>query len=308
MADYDPMDPPTFNAEDDDDNEASYDPNEYGNYGQEDGADGEDDDYDPSSFDFGDNQQQAPAAQSADQPSAPKQQKVAGFIVEDSDDEQEGNAPPPSQLNGSAGAQSGLGAVAASEAKDVSLSSAPQDTAASSTSLNGSTTVVPVPASASSSVVPDPSLQPSAPDQGKAATPLASATGSVAPTPQPAAGSAAPTPMPAQQATQTNGPTAVPQRLPHDKVGQLEDRIKDDPKGDTAAWLALIDHYYTKGQYDYTRDVYKRFLGVFPSAVSPPLSSQLSKQQEQAARASGKRQQQQRAAGGQASDMQTNRM
>ncbi|CAK4022069.1 mRNA 3 -end-processing rna-14 [Lecanosticta acicola] len=281
--DYDPMDPPTFNAEDDDNENEACDPAEYGNYAQEDGADDEDDDYDPTNLNFGENAQadaaptEQPSAQTAQ---APKQQTVAGFIVEDSDDEQDGDAPSPSQLNGSAGAQSGLGAEAVSAAKDVSLSSAPQDTAASSTSLNGSTTVVHVPTSTSSSVVPDSSLQPSAPDQGKAATPTVSATASFASTPQPAAaaaaaaagsaaGSAAPTPAPAQRAARTNGPAApLPTRLPHDKVGQLEDRIRDDPKGDTAAWLSLIDHYYAKGQYEYARDVYRRCLAVFPTAVT----------------------------------------
>jgi hypothetical protein len=62
-------------------------------------------------------------------------------------------------------------------------------------------------------------------------------------------------------------PTSLPARLPHDKVGQLEDRIKDDPKGDATAWASLIDHYREKGQHDFARNVYERFLKVFPYAV-----------------------------------------
>lgn len=290
MADeYDPADPPTFDAADED----SYDPAEYANYDQQDengaagdeaadDADGdadEDDDYDPSSVNYGDDSAELNASTEpppthtstptqAEPPAAKPQQKVAGFLVDESDDEQDGDAPPAhSQVNGNAGAQSGLGAVAVSEAQDVSLRSAPQDTAApSSTSLNGSTTV-PVPASTTSSTVPDSSLQPPAPpqqqhQQGKAVSPAAS----VQQTPQPQQTSFAPASQPPPQ---TNGPVVVAptKRLPHDKVGQLEDRIKDDPKGDTEAWLALIQHYIEKDQYDYARNVYKRFFQVFPTAV-----------------------------------------
>lgn len=272
MADeYDPLGTPNFDATAEDE---PYDPTEYQNYDQEDAGD-EDDDYDPSSFNFGGEGSEQPAANEESEQAhqdppvateqAPKQQqKFAGFIEEESDDEQEGSAPPPSQLNGTTGAQSGLGAVAVSEAQDVSLSSEPQDTAASSTSLNGSTTVQ-VPAS-TSPPVPDPSLQQPASEQGKTISPAASAQASVAPTPQPSAPAVAAAPQ--QSAMQSNG-TALqpPARLPHDKVGQLEDRIKDDPKGDTDAWTSLIDHYFEKGQYDYVRDVYGRFSKVFPAAV-----------------------------------------
>ncbi|KAK4497485.1 hypothetical protein PRZ48_011936 [Zasmidium cellare] len=262
MADeYDPLDPPTFDAAAED--EEAYDPTEYETYDQQDAGD-EDEDYDPSSFNFGgDSSEQQPPTAAQDSPApvekAPKpQQKVAGFIVEESDDEQDESAPPPSQLNGADGAHSGLGAVAASEAQDVSLSSAPQDTATLSTSLNGSTTVH-VPASTSPSL-PDPSVQQPLPDQGKTISPAASAQASVAPTPQPPAVAAAPGPSTAQ----TNGATSQPPaRLPHDKVGQLEDRIRDDPKGDIEAWMTLVEHYTDKGQYDQVRVVYDRFLSVF---------------------------------------------
>lgn len=272
MADeYDPLDPPTFDAAAED--EEAYDPTEYENYDQQDAAD-EDDDYDPSSFNFGGDaseQQDTPpeSAPAAEDPPAPvakapkPQQKVAGFIVEESDDEQDESAPP-SQSNGTSGAQSGLGAVTASEAQDVSLSSAPQDTATSSTSLNGSTTVH-VPASTSPSL-PDPSLQQPIPEQGKIMSPVASAQASIAPTPQPPAPAVAAAPEPAS--IQTNGVTSQPPaRLPHDKVGQLEDRIKDDPKGDIDAWMGLVEHYADKGQYDQVRSVYTRFSSVFPKTV-----------------------------------------
>ncbi|EME40295.1 hypothetical protein DOTSEDRAFT_138054 [Dothistroma septosporum NZE10] len=171
-------------------------------------------------------------------------------------------------------------AAAVAEAQDVSLSSAPQDdtaalaSASASTSLNGSTTV-PVPESSSSNAPPDLTVQPSAPEQGKTVSPVASAQASVqvtvAPTPVPEAHKSAvitPAPQQLQQPLpQINGTVQPAARLPHDKVGQLEDRIKDDPKGDTDAWSTLIDHYFDKGQYDYAREVYERMLKVFPTAV-----------------------------------------
>lgn len=282
MADeYDPTEPVTFNAADDDDGDDGYDPADYSTYNQHQdtpGANDDDDDYDPSSVNDGADTATTAAQTSSDEtlpaepaPPAPKQpQKIAGFTVEDSDDDEDQNAsapPPPSQLNGSAGAESGLGAVAQAEAQDVSLRSAPQDTAAESTSLNGSTTVPVIASTTTSSVAPDSSLQPPAPanDQGKTASPV----GSVQPTPQPQQNSIAPTPQPPVQ-NAAPAPYAPPARLPNDKVGQLNDRIKDDPKGDTDAWLALIQHYIDKEQYQEARQTYDRFFEVFPVAVCYP--------------------------------------
>lgn len=56
-------------------------------------------------------------------------------------------------------------------------------------------------------------------------------------------------------------------RLPHDKVGMLEDRIKDDERGDMDAWLSLISEHRKRGKVDESRKTYERFFGVFPSAV-----------------------------------------
>ena len=270
MADeYDPSDPPTFDPQ-----EEAYDPAGYTAFDLQDEGE-EDDDYDPSNFNAGDKsdhetpEENAPLnRQSPPQPEMPQKPKtLGGFVLEESDDEQEGQDSPPSQLNSSTGAESGLGAVAASEAQDVSLRSVPQDNAASSTSLNGSTTI-PVPAStlSPSSLSPQHALE----EQRRTLSPTSSAAqaSNVATHPPPSkiANSIAPTPTPADQ---LNG-SAVPaqMRLPHDKVGHLEDRIKDDPKGDINAWEKLISHYYDKGQYDFARNVYNRFFKVFPTAVS----------------------------------------
>lgn len=287
-AEYDPLDPPTFNAEDD--NDDSYDPAADMN-GADAGDDDDEEEYEP---DFGDAAAQDtpthtnPSAAASAQPSqqvsrtsstAPnvaeqsaKPKTVGGFILEESDDEEDAT-PPPSQLNGARGAQSGLGAVATSEAQDLSLGSEPTPDAVAASiaqqnnGLMGSATVatsttapVSAPVSSVTSDIPVPAVQVSTAsvDQGNVLSP------SVQP-------SAAPTPLPkpADSVAISQAPQSAPiaQRLPHDKVGQLEDRIKDDPKADTDAWMTLIAHYKEKDQPDNARKVYERFFAVFPSAV-----------------------------------------
>lgn len=274
MADYDPaapgMDEDMQNGDD------QYNP-------QADGDD--DDDYDPSSFDIGGDAPAEQASADAAKHEAPKQKTIGGFLVEDEDEEEDAAQPPPSQLNGIEGAQSGLGAAAVAQAQDVPpVASEPsQDLAAQTAGLNGPAQPSVVSASPTPSNVSTtaPSFQPPAPaPQSAPAEPLAEQQGkqelqqqanteaaasvsqSVAPTPQP--------PQTATVAPQSNAnvpaaPTTA--RLPHDKVGQLEDRIKEDPRADTEAWMSLIAHYKERSQYDQMRSVYDRFFSVFPDAV-----------------------------------------
>lgn len=254
---------------------------------QQDVAD-EDDDYDPSSFNADDSAEAANTTdlqmEDATPLDAPKPKTVGGFIVDD-EDEEEDAVPPPSQLNGTEGAQSGLGAAAVAQAQDVPVASEPsQDTAAQSAGFNGPAQPSVVSASHTPSNVSTtnfsfqppalPSRVASEEQQGKqelqSSTAAAQASQSVTATPQPQT-TAAPAPPP-----QTNGSvpaTPTTQRLPHDKVGQLEDRIKDDPRADTDAWMTLISHYREKGQLDQVRSVYERFFKVFPDAVRPSSSS-----------------------------------
>lgn len=56
-------------------------------------------------------------------------------------------------------------------------------------------------------------------------------------------------------------------RLPHDTVGILEDRIKEDPRGDLDAWLDLVNEHKKRAKLDDARTVYERFLTTFPAAV-----------------------------------------
>ena len=63
--------------------------------------------------------------------------------------------------------------------------------------------------------------------------------------------------------------SAVPKaRLPHDRLGILEDRIKMDERGDMDAWLGLIAEHRSRGKLDEARKVFDRFFTIFPSAVS----------------------------------------
>jgi cleavage stimulation factor subunit 3 len=58
------------------------------------------------------------------------------------------------------------------------------------------------------------------------------------------------------------GPVAV------DRIAQLEDRVRNDPRGAMDAWLALIAEHRSKNDIEQSRQVYERFLAVFPQAVS----------------------------------------
>lgn len=78
---------------------------------------------------------------------------------------------------------------------------------------------------------------------------------------------AGPDPSPAE-AIVTPISAAPRARLPHDRIGILEDRIKEDPKGDLDAWLSLISEHRKRGKLEDARNVYERFFVVFPSAVS----------------------------------------
>ena len=87
-----------------------------------------------------------------------------------------------------------------------------------------------------------------------------------------------PTPIQVPQSNIASGPgsvsatptSAVPKaRLAHDTVGILEDRIKEDPRGDIPAWLDLITEHKNRNKRDEARKVYQRFFEYFPISVSP---------------------------------------
>lgn len=288
MADYDPA------------AATDYAELENGDEPQLDLQDDEDDDYDPSLGFGGDD-----TAQATDSPIVPaaKPRTVGPFEIDDDEDDeeeqQESAAAPQTYVNGteSAHAPEATAPVTA-PAQDIPLASEPsqEDSTAvlsaiaqQSAPLNGSSSLV-LPTSvtddasnpASTDVqmqtsqdsVPSISAPVTAPEEGKqqaqAVLPTAlSAMQSATATPQPPPNAVA---VPPAQAAESVPQTPTTQRLPHDKVGQLEDRIKQDPKADTEAWRSLIQHYREKGQLDNARKVYERFLEVFPTAVCTLIS------------------------------------
>lgn len=78
-------------------------------------------------------------------------------------------------------------------------------------------------------------------------------------------------PVPAQTTQVLNTAPASTQakaRLPHDTSGILEDRIKEDPRGDLDAWMSLIAEHRGRHKFVEARAVYEKFLALFPHAVS----------------------------------------
>ena len=243
------------------------------------GAD-EDDDYDPSTFAYDNTASKTDALASIHHQTGSEPPFKNPFTLDDTDGEEDGSStdgktPVKDEVENNTG-------------EDVPLASEPlQDTASAvdanglngltSSALLGDATAVahsPIAAQPHSSehTTPSSSLPhdaASSEQQGKqdenGQFPFASLSKKATPQPlehgrtEPPAPTGTAAPTPAQSDTQ---------RLPHDKVGELEDRIKEDPKADTNAWKALISHYREKGQLEQARSVYKRFFEVFPDAVS----------------------------------------
>lgn len=76
---------------------------------------------------------------------------------------------------------------------------------------------------------------------------------------------------PAAAVASMTGASLPKARLPHDRVGILEDRIKEDPRGDMDAWLSLISEHRKRNKLDDARAVYERFFKFFPMAVCSTL-------------------------------------
>ncbi|PFH62906.1 hypothetical protein XA68_11225 [Ophiocordyceps unilateralis] len=69
-------------------------------------------------------------------------------------------------------------------------------------------------------------------------------------------------------APQVDYPSSTPQIVPKlDAVTLLEARIKDDPRGDMDAWLSLMADHKRRNRLEELRNVYRRFLDVFPQAA-----------------------------------------
>ncbi|KAI1385412.1 uncharacterized protein F4822DRAFT_412975 [Hypoxylon trugodes] len=74
-------------------------------------------------------------------------------------------------------------------------------------------------------------------------------------------------PIPVTAAPAAAATATTRSRLPADIIGILEDRVKEDPRGDMEAWLALIDEQKRRSKLQDARAAYERFLEVFPQAA-----------------------------------------
>ena len=115
---------------------------------------------------------------------------------------------------------------------------------------------------------PQPSV-PRSPLQHSAAAKQATVTPSIAdPAPEVNAAAAAADELENGNAGPPSVPAAAVSPVAIDRITQLEDRVRDDPRGAMDAWLALIAEYRSKNNIEQSRQIYDRFLGVFPQAVS----------------------------------------
>jgi cleavage stimulation factor subunit 3 len=230
------------------------------------GADDESDDYDPSNFVAAASEptsaiapstvdpleptvERVKSSASGSEPSAKEQKSallvtsgtvklprtVGGFVVDEDDDEEEGET---SGLNGSLGTTSSPKAAQAADntfsTSELPIEKATQDAGLAAPLTVSSAVALPLSTSHRSSLASNASAS---------GTPLNFSAESSFPLPK--------------------------TRLPQDKVGILEDRIMEDPRGDIDAWLSLISEHRSRNKLDDARAVYERFFKVFPSAVSP---------------------------------------
>jgi cleavage stimulation factor subunit 3 len=195
-----------------------------GDFPSEDGATEDVGDYDPASVTTSLPESAAPTAQThgqsplkpSPQPATKKPRAVGGFLVGDSDSEEDGEPPAPAARA--------------------------------------------IPAAKSRASIPPSPLQNTV-------------------TLNPAGGSASNTP-----AIQANGPLRVPTAdnvsatvvagaasrpsLPYDKIKHYEDRVRDDPRGAVTEWLSLMAEHRARNNFAEARQVFDRFLALFPQAVS----------------------------------------
>ncbi|KAF8860681.1 hypothetical protein BDZ45DRAFT_587955 [Acephala macrosclerotiorum] len=175
-------------------------------------------------------------SRSSSRASARKPRTVGGFIADDSDEEYDTSTP----VQASAGLQ-----APASQTLNRAISPSPLQTSVSQQDLQSQpTNQGDSEAAQSSYALP---VNPSAARVPSVQAPAAQVLNSAVPP--------------------TQGASVAKARLPHDKTGILEDRIKEDPRGDLDAWLALIDEHRRRNKFEDARAVYERFFVVFPQAA-----------------------------------------
>ena len=187
-------------------------------------------------------------------PTPSKQVRTKGGFVDDSEDDE---ADVPVTVSKASATLSNTGAPGSPQ-RSVTLS--PNNTTAQQNMPSSSAQDQAIPGVSSSVAVPEIPLAASVPSGG---TPVPDFTKKAPPSHLDVAS--------ARQSTAPATPVSasLPKaRLPQDRVGLLEDRIADDPRGDIEAWLGLIEEHRRRHKHDEARAVFERFFKVFPSAVS----------------------------------------
>ena len=194
-----------------------------------------------------------PAPASVDVSAAPtpsKRPRTVGGFVDESEDEEEEPA-----LQQQAANIALLHASGAAESPQRSFTSTPNNTL-SNTHVQSHNAQDQDTVSSSASVTVN-ELAPSIPStlaNGNTPVPDSTKTGA----------SAQPSTAPVPSTSTASLPKA---RLPQDRVGILEDRIAEDPRGDIEAWLSLIEEHRRRHKHDDARAVFERFFKLFPTAV-----------------------------------------
>jgi cleavage stimulation factor subunit 3 len=184
-----------------------------------------------------------------------------GFVVDDDDEDEEDDeedtkdildvyeTPNKPDADATASASGPQNLLNSSSTAPVPIHDAVQTSVQANTVSNNASGVVPPSVTVSSSDV--------VAQRGNTVTPL-----QTAPTLQ---ASIVPIPETVNVTPTSAGPKT---RLAHDTIGLLEDRIKEDPRGDVAAWLELIDEFKRRNKKEEVRHTYDNFFKVFPLAVS----------------------------------------
>lgn len=185
---------------------------------------------------------------------APKPQikTIGGFVDEDDEDEEdndEGDYEPPAALE-----VDGANAMPMNMSEDPSSGNENQNTSPDVSMHLAAQNDASMPdvANSSYSPAPVPNIDPSASGQTSWTAVALDAS---------AQNSTVPTPVPDDSAASKG-------RLPHDRMGILQDRVDQDPRGDLGAWLELIAEHRGRNRLDSARESYESFLKVFPTAVS----------------------------------------
>lgn len=184
----------------------------------------------------------------------PKTRTIGGFVVEDEDEDDAGDAEyePPAVLG-----VEDMNAIPMNVPQQPISGNANEDTSTPDVSLDEAAQT-----SAGVKTVPNSSYPPAVVSKNDVSLPPGSLYNSRTLQPDNAQGSATATPTP-------DSPSTSKGRLPHDRVGILEDRIQEDPRGDIPAWIELLNEHRSRSRIDSARDVYERFLKVFPFSVCP---------------------------------------